>query len=321
MQMKAVRFKGNPVIHQSLHEEIGDNINGASLIRVPPWIKNPLARYYLYFAHHKGRYIRLAYANNIEGPWQIHKPGVLNVSETQFVKEDITSPIEATGSWAKATGGQFLYAHVASPDVHIDDKEQKILMYYHGLLEDGEQKTRLALSDDGLSFTSLEPLLGTPYFRAFPFQNYIYAFAWGGALFRARNWQGPFEQGPDVITASKMIPENQTIRHVAVRRIPSDIEGNNQLELFYSCIGDNPESIYRTVIQLSENWHNWKIEKPELLLCPELSWEGANLPAKPSKVGAAEGPENGLRDPCIFKDHLFYCGAGETAIGLAKLTE
>lgn len=319
--MKAVRFKDNPVIHQALHAEIGDNINGASLIRVPDWVKNPLARYYLYFAHHKGRYIRMAYADNIEGPWLIHKPGVLNVNETQFVKEDITSPIEAKGSWAKATGGQFLYAHVASPDVHVDEKDQKILMYYHGLLEDGEQKTRLAVSDDGLTFSSLEPLLGTPYFRAFAYQQYIYAFAWGGALFRAANWQGPFELGPDILAASNIIPKNQTIRHVAVRLYSSESPENDQLELFYSCIGDNPESIYRSVIQLSDNWHNWQIGKPELILRPELNWEGADLPEKPSKVGAAEGPENGLRDPCIFKGNLFYCGAGETAIGFAKLTE
>ncbi|NET62179.1 MAG: hypothetical protein F6K47_40550, partial [Symploca sp. SIO2E6] len=34
----------------------GSNINGPSLIRVPEWIENPLGRYYLYFAHHQGKY-------------------------------------------------------------------------------------------------------------------------------------------------------------------------------------------------------------------------------------------------------------------------
>ena len=28
----------------------GENINGPSLIKVPDWIKSPLARYYLYFS-------------------------------------------------------------------------------------------------------------------------------------------------------------------------------------------------------------------------------------------------------------------------------
>ena len=39
---------------------MGDNINGPSLIRVPNWVEGRLSRYYLYFADHKGAYIRLA---------------------------------------------------------------------------------------------------------------------------------------------------------------------------------------------------------------------------------------------------------------------
>ena len=36
-------------------EEFGyTNINGPSLIKVPHWMENPLGKYYLYFAHHKG---------------------------------------------------------------------------------------------------------------------------------------------------------------------------------------------------------------------------------------------------------------------------
>ena len=41
-----------------------DNINGPTVIRVPPWVKRPLGRYYMYFAHHMGAFIRLAYADD-----------------------------------------------------------------------------------------------------------------------------------------------------------------------------------------------------------------------------------------------------------------
>ena len=51
-----------------------DNINGSSLIRLPDWLAiedriHPDAQYYLYFAHHAGRYIRLAWASEITGDW------------------------------------------------------------------------------------------------------------------------------------------------------------------------------------------------------------------------------------------------------------
>ena len=36
-------------------------------------------RYYLYFAHHKGSYIRLAYGDAVAGPWTVFEPGVLSL--------------------------------------------------------------------------------------------------------------------------------------------------------------------------------------------------------------------------------------------------
>ena len=43
---------------KKLHTE-NDNINGPTVIKVPKWINDPLGRYYMYFAHHKGSHIKL----------------------------------------------------------------------------------------------------------------------------------------------------------------------------------------------------------------------------------------------------------------------
>jgi hypothetical protein len=67
--MRVERLLGHPIITSGTHPSIGKNIQGPSLIRVPDWVKSPLGRYYLYFADHKGSYIRLAYADRIDGPW------------------------------------------------------------------------------------------------------------------------------------------------------------------------------------------------------------------------------------------------------------
>lgn len=50
-----------PIITPDTHPSAGTNINGPSLIRVPDWVDDPLGRYYLYFADHKGSDIRLAW--------------------------------------------------------------------------------------------------------------------------------------------------------------------------------------------------------------------------------------------------------------------
>ena len=94
-----------------MDERIGTNINGPSLLRTPEWLPNPLGRYYLYFVHHDGERIRLAYADALEGPWRIYGPGTLRLEQTSCVK------------------------HIASPDVHVDDKAQRIVLYFHGPVE------------------------------------------------------------------------------------------------------------------------------------------------------------------------------------------
>src|SRR3954451_19188700 len=78
------RFAENPIIRPAmLPGKDGQNINGPSLIRVPDWVETPLGKYYLYFAHHRGKYIRLAYADRLQGPWTIHKPGTLSLDEVE----------------------------------------------------------------------------------------------------------------------------------------------------------------------------------------------------------------------------------------------
>ena len=69
--MHALRFPTNPIITPALDESIGANINGPSLLRVPDWLPSPLGRYYLYFSHHQGASIRLAYADALTGPWTV----------------------------------------------------------------------------------------------------------------------------------------------------------------------------------------------------------------------------------------------------------
>jgi len=77
------RLPGNPIIVPAmLPMRDGENINGPPLIRVPPWITGAPGRYYLYFAHHAGTYIRLAYADTPEGPWTVYAPGTLRVDQT-----------------------------------------------------------------------------------------------------------------------------------------------------------------------------------------------------------------------------------------------
>ena len=191
--------------------------------------------------------------------------------------------------------GGYLYAHIASPDLHLDHEARLIRMYYHGLLPNGDQQTRLAVSRDGLAFEAKEPLLGPPYFRAFPFQGHIYTITWGGVLWRAADWDGPFEPGPQLVPFAVKEGIGEGFRHGEVHRV------GDTLHLLYTRMGDRPERILHATVSLHGDWMGWTTAPPTTLLVPELPWEGADLPLEASVMGAVAGPAHALRDPCVFE--------------------
>lgn len=284
------RYAANPIIRSGmdgLSAEDGANINGPSLIKVPSWVPDRLGTYYLYFAHHRGKYIRLAHADSIRGPYRIHPGGVL--------------PLEQTPC----------RGHVASPDVHVDDERREIRMYYHGVVGSA-QRTFAATSHDGLHFSARGGRLGPFYIRVFRHRERCYAIAKHknhcGVLLRSR---GPLNRFRRV---RYLLPG---MRHAAVHVV------DDTLWLFFSRIGDDPESILFSRMDLTGRPRTWRPTDPVCLARPESTCEGAELPRIPSRSGPAFHPVHQLRDPAFFAEdgehHLLYSVAGEQGIALAQL--
>ena len=292
LTLVAERLSDRPIIRPHMDDRMGVNINGPSVIRAPAWLTEPLGRYYLYFADHKGTYIRLATADAIAGPWATYRQGVLDVADSLFEPEDPPEPPEhERPPWAKKMRGGYLYAHVASPDVHVDHATRTVRMYYHGLLRNGDQRTRLAVSGDGLSFHPEPPLLGPPYLRAFPYGGKTYALTWTGQVWCADDWTGPFEPGPRILPYDVKEGVGEGFRHGCV------VLRGDSLHIFFTRIGDRPERILHAVVDLRPDWRRWEVGVPQSLLEPELSWEGGDLALEASVMGAVDGPVRQLRDP------------------------
>lgn len=342
------RLQNNPIIYHamddSLIEEVRHygyvNINGPSMIKVPPWVKKPLGKFYLYFAHHKGDYIKLAYADKPEGPWRIYPDGAFHVKDSLFATtpppgKKITA---IKGLWKRMTATEFwtllrvgLSArkasremkergmavsgeekpHIASPDVYIDEEKQEVRMYYHGLLEDAVQASRVAVSSDGIHFKSKKDVISAPYLRVFQYRGLYYGIAMPGLLYRSRDGLNGFEVRPRPLAGINM-------RHLALL-----LKGET-LFVFWTRVGDAPESIvYSTMDLRSNDWRDWKLSEPVELLRPDKPWEGGDLTVEPSLRTEITVRARQLRDPAVFQDHnkiyLLYSAAGENAIGIAEL--
>ena len=316
----AKRLLDAPIVAPSSHPSIGENIQGPSLVRVPDWVPYALGRYYLYFADHKGAYIRLAYADALSGPWRIHVPGSLHLQDTPFPNEPPSiseESVRAAEERMKAAGQRIAHSvraelttpHIASPDVHVDHENRRIVMYYHGLESAGRQVTRAAVSRDGIAFECGSEILGRTYMRVFDYHGDTYALAMPGQFYRMVEPLRRLEEGPLLF--------NPTMRHSAV------LVRGDSLCVFWTQVGDTPERILLSTIDLRGDWRTWQESKPIEVLRPQRPWEGADAPLEPSFRSVAYGRVNQLRDPAIYSEdgrtYLLYAIAGESGIGIAEI--
>ena len=314
------RLVDGPIVSAASHPSIGANIQGPSLVRVPDWVESPLGRYYLYFADHKGRYIRLAVADRLTGPWAIHVPGALHIEDTPFPHEPpevSTEAVRVAEKRQEASGRPILHSaayemstpHIASPDVHVDAVNRRFAMYYHGLEGPGRQVSRVAVSDDGLEFESGKEILGRSYLRVFRYRGMVHALAMPGQFYRSTDPLGGFEAGPRLF--------DPDMRHAAVM-----LRGDT-LYVFWTQVGDAPERILLSSVDLRGDWMGWTESEPVEVLRPERSWEGADAPVEPSVRSVAYGLVNQLRDPAVYEEgddvYLLYAVAGESGIAIARV--
>src|SRR5215467_12395463 len=73
----------------------------------------------------------------------------------------------------------------------------------------------------------------------------IYAMAMPGQFYRSKDGMHGFEPGPILF--------NPNMRHSAV------MKRSNELWVFWTQVGDVPERILLSRVDLTGNWHSWKV--------------------------------------------------------------
>ena len=81
------------------------------------------------------------------------------------------------------------------------------------------------------------------------------------------------------------------MRHAAL------LKRGNGLWVFWTQVGDMPERILLSRIDLAGDWTGWKESEAVEVLRPEFPWEGADAPLVPSVRSTAYGQVNQLRYP------------------------
>jgi hypothetical protein len=280
-----------------VNEPDDEYINGPTVIKVPEWVANPLGTYYMYFADHRGDYIRAAFSESLRGPWTVIPGGIFHIEDAAPLKH-----------------------HIASPDVWVDDSTKTIWLSLHGVLEKGVQSSILAESVNGIEWSrgdDYKDAMFSPayYVRVFEDEETLYTAVpteKGVEIGKGKSIAGPFEPVTTILTQ-----ENPKIRHIGVGVV------GRSLHVYFSRVGDTPERIMRATVDLSLAPSKWDVSLPvECVRAPQEKWEGAQFPLTPSERGPANRV-NQLRDPFVYIDEthqvLFYSVGGESGLAVADL--
>jgi hypothetical protein len=250
---------------------------------------------------------------------------VVPVGESAFYRAQPDPP---------GTQTEQFYTHIASPEIYVDEANRRLVLWTHGWWTNNQrwpaglaaargwgrdngygQFTQSSESTDGVRFNLQPAITRVSYLRVFPHDGYLYGMARLGQLLRSKDPLAAFEIGPNPFAGGAYADR---VRHVALLR------RGQRLHVFFTAIGDAPERILLSTIDLAGDWTTWKASVPVELLRPAAAYECPNLPNVPSAAGEIDGPAKQLRDPAIFeeagKTYLFYSICGEQGLAAAELT-
>lgn len=323
-----------------------DNISEPSVIRVPDWIESadradPSAEYYMYFAAHHGGFIRLAWAEDIEGPWNLYdmepdvapeELGVLSVWGGEVI--DVGQGVEIRPGECEP-GRRKYRQHASGPFAMADDANQQILLYW-GVgtcvwLDDelfGSMQL-LAVSPDGLDFNDgIQPAaMGKAFMKLFRSGDEYWGISNQAKVLSPPDPQSPtggYEDVPvgELVFARTVPPDMHAclfddqpspsdaprVRHSDIHPMPGD--DGETLWWFYSVKGyseidgeHQPEQIMFTELRRGAN-DCWGADWPgEVVLRAAPGWECGEM-----EVTSGVAGESGRFDRAVnnLRDPDFF---------------
>ena len=152
------------------------------------------------------------------------------------------------------------------------------------------------------------------YLRVFRHDGWVYGMTRLGRLARAKDPLDGFELGPNPFRDG---PHANRVRHVGL------LLRGSRLHVFFTAIGDSPERVLLSTIDMASDWTTWRATPGTEILRPESAYECVHLPIAPSDPGDVAVPVRQIRDPFVFEEDgrlvLFYTTCGEQGIAAADL--
>ena len=121
----------------------------------------------------------MAYSDSINGRWTIYNDKILSLKNstlityrtTQSNLKDVFNHNNSNETFALLSQLDFKKnntsvdsndPHIASPEIIINNESKEIVMFFHGMVSGNIQKSKIAISKDGLNFNAKSKILTGP---------------------------------------------------------------------------------------------------------------------------------------------------------------
>lgn len=256
------------------------NIGNCSVFKTPECLKRLYdTEYLMLFSGHLGRGIRVAGSEHPEKNWRVFKRPLLHIDQTLC-----TDPLlQLDVVWSHDIFG-VIYSGV-----------------YQGL-----QTVFISATFDGCDYKHKNLNINQEYYglRYFSIENNSYII---------------YTNNNSVII--KKFYDNEFILHskIDLKNVRSlHLDTNKDPWLYWTVIGDSPESIHRGKLNLV----TFTLSNIQTICSPSDMWDGGRLPNLPSKPGP-ESKVNQLRHPFVFNNRgrkfIYYNYSGETGIAVLEI--
>lgn len=265
---------------------------------------DPSANFYLYYAAHRGRCIKMAWSQYLEGPWY-------DYNNPSFAYGCGVMPLPERRRGGRGRRGTFAWDHVSAPHVLFNAKHQRFVMFFHGRHGGrGGHNSFIASSSDGLNFSGIYDIANSSLMQGQGTATWRMDNGRHRPLVIGTNYSRPFSHDadgdgkPEFYVIGKRGRVCRLLHHVwssGLHHLPDPNPINSSSMAQLTKCDETPENLYE-MVDGQENDYEYIYKSPLTEFLGSKEFE--NHPNNPHRGCIIHSVSNAMNESFAYANHV-----------------